>query len=59
MWDSVGVYAKQNPDGVLIVEVLVFNPEWDEPLRIACIRSRPEDKSSLAPLVCGLDHSTP
>ena len=59
MWDSVGVYAKQNPDGDLIVEVLVFNPEWDEPLRIASIRSRPEDKSSLTPLVCGLDHSTP
>ena len=59
MWDSVGVYAKQDPEGVLIVEVLVFNPEWDEPLRIACIRSRPEDKSSLTPLVCGLDHSAP
>jgi len=59
MWDSVGVYAKQSLDGVLVVEVLVFNPEWDEPLRIACIRFRPEDKSSLTPLVCGLDHSAP
>ena len=40
MRDSVGVYAKQNPECVLIVE-------------------RPEDKSSLTPLVCGLAHSTP
>ncbi len=59
MWDSVGVYAKQTPEGDLIVEVLVFNPDWDEPLRIACIRSRPADRSCLTPLLCGLEHVTP
>src|SRR5712692_2154345 len=59
MWDSVGVYAKQTPEGDLIVEVLVFNPDWDEPLRIASIRSRPEDASGLTPLACALDHATP
>jgi hypothetical protein len=57
--DSVGVYAKQTPEGDLIVEVLVFNPDWDKPLRIACIRSRPADRSCLRPLVCGLEHVTP
>lgn len=59
MWDSVGVYAKQTPEGDLIVEVLVFNPDWDEPLRIASIRSRPADKSCVTALTCGLEHVTP
>ena len=59
MWDSVGVYAKQTPEGDLIVEILVFNPDWDEPLRTAWIRSRPADRSCLTPLTCGLEHVTP
>ena len=59
LWESVGVYAKQNAEGDLVVEVLVFNPDWDEPLRIACIRSRPKDTSCLTPLACALDHATP
>ena len=59
MWDSIGVYAKQAPEGGLIVEVLVFNPDWDEPLRIASIRSCSDDGSFTSPLVCSLDHATP
>jgi hypothetical protein len=59
MWESVTVYAKHNPDGDLVVEVLIFNPDWDEPLRIAAVRSRPEDRESMTPLVCGLDRVTP
>jgi hypothetical protein len=58
-WDSVAVYARKNDDGELVVEVLVFNPDWEEPLRIACIRSRPEDTSCLVPLGCCLDHVVP
>lgn len=58
-WDSVAVYARKSDDGELIVEVLVFNPDWEEPLRIASIRSRPEDTSSLVPLGCCLDHVIP
>lgn len=52
-WVSVAVYARKRDRGELIVEVLVFNPDWEEPLRIAGIRSRPEDTSSLVPLGCG------
>jgi hypothetical protein len=58
-WDSVAVYARKSDDGELVVEVLVFNPDWEEPLRIACIRSRPEDTSCLVPLGCSLDHAVP
>lgn len=58
-WDSVAVYARKKDDGELIVEVLVFNPDWEEPLRIASIRSRPEDTSGLVPLGCCLDHVVP
>jgi hypothetical protein len=47
MWDSVSIYAKEDREGNLVVEVLVFNPDWDEPLRIAAIRSRPHDATCL------------
>lgn len=56
MWDSVGVYAEEDRDGTLLVRVVVFNPDWDEPLQIACIRSRPQDKASEMALGCNLDH---
>jgi hypothetical protein len=59
MWDSVSVHAKQDIEGVLVVEVLVFNPDWDEPLRIASIRSRPQDETCLTALGCCFDHVVP
>jgi hypothetical protein len=58
IWDSVSIYAKQDAEGTLVVEVLVFNPDWDEPLRIASIRSRPKDATCLTVLGCCLDHVT-
>ena len=59
MWDSVSIYAKADREGNLVVEVLVFNPDWDEPLRIASIRSRPQDATCLTSVGCCLDHVTP
>jgi hypothetical protein len=59
MWDSVSIYAKEDQEGNLVVEVLVFNPDWDEPLRIASIRSRPQDATCLTAVGCCLDHVTP
>jgi len=59
MWDSVSVYAKQDIEGVLVVEVLVFNPNWDEPVRIASISSRPQDETCLTALGCCFDHVVP
>jgi hypothetical protein len=56
MWDSVRVYAQEEEDGSLVVQVLVFNPDWDEALQIACIRSRPGDAAGLTALGCNLDH---
>jgi len=38
MWESVVVRCKEEGDE-LCVEVLVFHPGWDKPLRIACVRS--------------------
>jgi hypothetical protein len=58
IWDSVAVEGKKEQDGTCVVRVLVFNPDWDEPLQIACIRSRPHDPECLAPLGCNLDHIT-
>ena len=59
IWHSVGVYAKEEEDGTLVIRVLVFNPDWDEPLQIASIRSRPQDGDCNTPLGCNLDHVTP
>jgi len=58
MWDSVSIYAKEDQDRNLVVEVLVFNPDWDEPIRIASIRSRPQDATCLTAVACCLDHVT-
>jgi hypothetical protein len=59
MWESVAVYAEEDEEGTLLVRVLVFNPDWDEPLQIASIRSRPRDGACLTALGCNLDHVTP
>jgi hypothetical protein len=59
IWHSVGVYAKEEEDGTLVVQVLVFNPDWDEGLQIASIKSRPLDVDCSAALGCNLDHLTP
>jgi hypothetical protein len=56
MWDSVAVECREEQDGTLVVRVLVFNPDWDERLQIACIRSRPHDEECLTVLGCNLDH---
>jgi hypothetical protein len=59
MWDSVSIHADEDADGNLIIQILVFNPDWDEPLRIARICSRPHDMGCLTALGCNLDHSIP
>ena len=42
-WGSLLVECKEQDDGSLLVEVVVFHPDWDEPLRFACIQSNPSD----------------
>ena len=42
-WGSLLVECKEQDDGSLMVEVVVFHPDWDEPLRIASIQSNPAD----------------
>ena len=57
MWDSVAVYTQEDADGTLVVRVLVFSPDWDEPLQIARISSRPDDPSmAMGTVGCNLDH---
>jgi hypothetical protein len=56
MWDSVAIESTVQQDGTLVLRIIVFNPDWDEPLQIASIRSRPQDLESLTPLGCNLDH---
>ena len=56
-WNSVAIYAKQEVDGSLSLRIIIFHPDWDEPLQIACLRSRPQDASGQASsLECDLEH---
>jgi hypothetical protein len=56
IWNSVSVFCEREPDGALVVRVLVFNPDWDSALQIAELRSWPGDRSNLTPLGCNLNH---
>lgn len=49
LWGSVLVESKEQDDGSLVLEVLVYHPEWDEPTRIASILSRPYDGNASEP----------
>jgi len=56
-WNSVAIYSKQEVDGSLSLRIIIFHPDWDEPLQIACLRSRPQDASGqAASLECDLEH---
>lgn len=55
--ESVGLYFTQEPDGALVIRVVVFNPDWEAPLQIARIESRPDSSEDLlTPLGFNLDH---
>src|SRR5258708_1849477 len=48
-WGSLLVECKEQDDGSLTVEVVVFHPDWDEPVRIASIQSNPSDEKAAMP----------
>ena len=58
IWHSVSVYASEDENGDLVIRVLISNPDWEEPLQIARITSRPRDASCKTSLGCNLDHKT-
>lgn len=55
MWKAVAIHCDDDVDGGLIVRVSVCNPDWERPMQIAELRSRPDDVSCLTPLACNLD----
>jgi len=56
LWGSLLIECKEQDDGLLAVEVLVFHPEWDEPIRIASIKSNFSKGSTSEPgLRCDLE----
>jgi hypothetical protein len=48
-WGSLLVECKEQDDGSLAVEVVVFHPDWDEPVRIASIQSNPSSGNAAEP----------
>src|SRR5713226_7330149 len=56
MWVSLQVKCDENEDGSLAVQVVICNPDWDEPLRIASIQSNPKNGCAPAPILrCDLE----
>jgi hypothetical protein len=55
-WDTIIVHCDEDSDGTLSAVVVVSNPDWDERLQIAHLRSRPGDPHTLTALGCNLDH---
>jgi hypothetical protein len=56
MRQSLLVEGRAEADGTLVVRIIVTNPDWDERLQIACIRSRPDDPDCLTAMGTNLDH---
>jgi hypothetical protein len=56
MWISLQVKCKEQENGSLVVEVVLCNPDWDEPRRVALIQSNPADPIASTPsLRCDLE----
>jgi len=45
IWDSVVVKCSEGQDGSCTVNVLLCNPDWEEPMQLACLRSYPDTGS--------------
>jgi len=56
MWVSLQVKCDEKEDGSLAVQVVLCNPDWDEPLRIASIQSNPKNPGAAEPILrCDLN----
>jgi len=56
MWVSLQVKCDENEDGTLAVQVVLCNPDWDEPVRIASIQSNPKNGTAADPVLkCDLE----
>jgi len=51
LWGSLLVECKEQDDGSLAVEVVVYHPDWDEPLKIASIQSNPSSGNAPEPIL--------
>jgi hypothetical protein len=46
------VQCGERDDGSLAIEVVVYHPDWEEPLRIASIQSNPSNGNAASVLRC-------
>ena len=59
LWPCVGIYAREEQDGGLGLQIVAFHPDWDEPVQIAYFRSPSRDVSPSGPaLECDLEHKS-
>ncbi|HYT24140.1 MAG TPA: hypothetical protein VEW05_28360, partial [Candidatus Polarisedimenticolia bacterium] len=42
LWGSIKLHCQKDDDGSLTVVILFHDPKLEEPLQIACVRSRPD-----------------
>jgi hypothetical protein len=50
-WSGLLVECREREDGSLAVEVVIYHPDWDEPLKIASIQSDPFGASAQQPSI--------
>ena len=55
-WDTILIFCEEDTEGTLSTRIVISNPDWEERVQIAQIRSRPQDENALAALGCNLDH---
>lgn len=55
-WDTIVIQCSEDADRTLNIRVIVSNPDWEERVQIAHLKSRPRDASSFTALGCNLDH---
>jgi hypothetical protein len=58
IWESVLVKCREQENGVLVVEVIICHPDWEEPLKIATLESNLRDsRPEQMALKCDLSQS--
>ena len=56
-WNSVSIISQEEADGSLWLRTIIFHPDWEEPVQIACLRSWPQHvPEEVASLQCDLEH---
>src|SRR5260370_39103146 len=59
LWPCVGIFAREEEDGSLALQIVAFHPNWEEPMQIAYFRSPAKGASASGPVLeCDFEHKS-